>query len=333
MDNRSNLINVIKDLQEQASMAYINLLSAEEERANQYDIERLQIEYNLVQSRLEQEQKNLNSMNNQSSTSQVFSKLSQSPAKNIPQTSAKPTYVFSEEENFSIKQHFEKLPKDLQALFNAALEDSNISLDTINNPVFLKGEGYIYDLSTVNEMLERNHGSCLYPRNQDKNFTSNDIIPCNTLISAKFHMLNIVKGNIYIPDPVEINEYSFAEENIALIKMIEAFYLKGLEPKHRILFDTICRDSFTNMIMHKPVFLPDGFVYDNKTAIFLLESSGESAVCPRNDKINFTLEDITPCPMTVAVLEELEKKIRAMQNNSQISKNNVNNEYKSPSLK
>ena len=341
MENRRD---IIRRMQEEASVALINLLNAQEDMANEYVIENLQMELSRIQSSLEYEQKNEQkrwaSMQNTGSTHLVNNMLAQYPAKIILQTSAKPLHVFSAEESSRINEHFKTLPPHLQALFNAALEDSTINFDTIKNPVFLKGEGYVYDANDVEQMLERNG---IYPRNQDRKISREDIIPCNTLINAMFYLLKIIEGNIYIAEPVDINTFMLQPSedkkvtiSIEFIKKIEEFYANHIENKHRILFDTICRDSCTNIIMQQPIFLPDGFVYDLSTAETLLESAQSagqgSAMCPKMD-IPFKAEDITPCPMVIVIFEQIKRIMQAMMNQSQASHNNVNNEYKQVSYK
>lgn len=328
MENRYVNKN-LNQLQDEASIALMKLLEAQDTQADENSIEKLQIDYAIKQNNLEEYIKN------KSSTSLVNSILSQHPVKSISQTFAKPQFEFSTEDSISIKKHFENLPPDLQALFNAALEDSNISLDTINNPVFLKGEGYVYDLSEIQKLLNKNAN---YPRNLDRKVTQKDIIPCNTLISAMFQMLNIIKGNISITRPVEVNTYMLEaskndQDNISneMIQMIEQYYVKGIEDKHRILFDIICRDSYTQMIMQRPCFLPDGYVYDRSTVSMLLESARscgqDSAMCPKMN-IPFKEEDITPSPMVIAVLEQLKSNIQSRIDSMQSSHHSEMNVYK-----
>jgi hypothetical protein len=301
-------------LKEEADAAYARLLQAQLDNENEERISFLDKHYKFIQSEVEKEERSQIFPRNQSSTSLVTARLSQHPVEKKLISAAKPLREFSNDESVKINNHYNILRPDLKALFDAALNDSQITMETIKNPVFIKGEGYIYDLSILEKILEKT-GEAIFPRNNDRVFTKKDIIPCNTLITAMLRMLNIIEGRISNAKPVEIDQYimQMPENNkqgitIQMIKMIEKYYNDKLEPKHRVLFDAICRDSSTNMIMQNPVFLPDGYAYDENTVLFLLEAGEGKAVCPNAD-IEFTQNDISPCPLAVAVLEQLKMNI------------------------
>lgn len=322
--------HTIEELEESASVALVKLFDAQERQADPDTLGNLEQQYNVILVKIEEVKSRLNVHGNKGSTSAVMSKLSQlsiaQPVVNLSQTGAQPLHIFTKEENNRINKHYESMRQDLKLLFDAALEDSSISMDKIDNPVFLKNEGYVYDAASVDEMLG-NKTAVNYPRNPSVQFTRKEVIPCNTLIKAKLHMLNIMDGVISTADPVEMNAYMqpVYDNNQSkippeIIKIIETYYMKGIEAKHRILFDAVCRDSCTNMIMQQPVFLPDGYVYDRSTVMQLLDSAyfagEESAMCPMAN-ITFKIEDITRCRLAEAVLEQLKNNILASQKHNQ----------------
>lgn len=322
--------DTIEELEESASVALVKLFDAQERQADRDTLENLEQQYNVILVKIEDVKSRFNAHGNKGSTSAVMSKLSQlsiaQPVVNLSQACAQPLHIFTKEENDRINKHYESMRQDLKLLFDAALEDSSISMDKIDNPVFLKNEGYVYDAASVDEMLG-NKTAVNYPRNPSVQFTRKEVIPCNTLIKAKLHMLNIMEDVISTADPVEMNTYmqpayDNAQSNIPpeIIKIIETYYMKGIEAKHRVLFDAVCRDSCTNMIMQRPVFLPDGYVYDRSTVMQLLDSAyfaeEESAMCPMAN-ITFKIEDITRCRLAEAVLEQLKNNILASQQHNQ----------------
>ena len=182
-------------------------------------------------------------------------------------------------------------------MLDAVLIDENISQEVIVNPVFIKKDGRVYDLSMIEKIIASNGKN---PFNQEMVFKKEDIIPCNTLIKAIQLLLLIIDQHEICSQPVEKNKFDPSQEILS-----EAFYQK-LPPKHQRLFDIICRDPMTNMIMKDPVFLPDGYAYDRSTAEILLESA-KTAECPLDKNILFTKEDITKCYLIDSVYEYLKK--------------------------
>ena len=288
-------------------------------------MENLAIEYAIAQSELdiEPEIKNTSSYG-------IMGKSLQKEPKN---TNSYPlAWAFlTENEKERITTHYQKLPEELRALVEAALQDDRISLDMMSNPVFLRGEGHLYDRDTVVEML-KGKKEANYPNNTDKKFTEEDIIPCFSLIKAMRIMLQIIDGKEFPFNPVEVNSQprisnaSKPRFSPELIDMIEIYYQQSLQPKHQALFDAICRDYFTKAIIQNPVFLPNGYVYDNTTLAFLLESAGEQNEAELPCGFRFKREDITPCYMIEKVLEKLKAMIelRAQQMTVAMAKVNTN---------
>lgn len=324
----SHKIDHIQHLEEQLSLAYIALFTAQENNALPDKINRLEQDYRLAKTHFKNAKKNLYDSTNRESSAHIQLRLQQSDHPMKPQQQyTLPLTIFSEDEKEIITKHYATLPPELKILLDEALEDTSIALDKMCNPVFLRREGQLYDLSTVTDMLH-NKMEANYPLNPSQKFKKEDIIPCNTLIRAMQIVLNIIHGQGASAPPVDANIQlgsQSARKRIPaeLITLIEGYYQVSLLPKHRVLFDAICRDPITNIIMDDPVYLPDGYAYDRSTASLLLESAklyGEDqAECPRNENILFKEEDVTNCFLVIKVLEQL--KIIIQEKQSQIEKN------------
>ena len=221
-----------------------------------------------------------------------------------------------------INDHYSKLPEELRSLMDATISDEVISFELTPNPVFICGEGKIYDAEKIIELLE-SKAEHLSPYTRQP-FSKSDVIPCNTLIKAMEHLLKVIQGEQLLPT----KEFKLSSLNkqtaesrtrisVELITFIEKHY-QQMPDKHKVLFDLICRDPKTKQIMDDPVFLPDGYVYDRSTAVAYL---GIQGVCPLNSNLSFKKEDITPCYFVIAVLEQLKQNIATkIQENTNLSK-------------
>lgn len=234
------------------------------------------------------------------------------------QPAAKAVRVFTEKEAAAIRAHYDKLPEELQKLMDAAIND-DIELDLIMKPVFIRGEGHIYNQEIIEEMLtSKKEPVC--PHNDNLKFTKNDVTPCNTLIAAMGLLLDVISGEEQKPLLLDVKIASLLKgavrQRVAaeLIQLIEKHYQTMIE-KHKLLFDIICRDPMTHEIMDDPIFLPDGYVYDRSTALAYLKY--KEGTCPKNATIFFTEQDITPCHYVIAVLDQMKenilKKIKSAQ--------------------
>jgi hypothetical protein len=314
----SKMSRHLEKLETKATIALAKLLEAAEQRGqrgtSEARLNQLKNDYHIALSAFEEARSAFEKAKD--NMQQLTARTPSSPAlihstlqeKGMPSMPPKPHQAqalqsFSEEESEIMRTHYEKIPAELKNLFDAALNDECIKLDMITNPVFIRGDGHVYDLETVKDMLERGGKN---PLDETKQFTKEDIIPCNPLIRAMQLLLEIIHNKEIIIQPVETNHFVPTSE---FIKKIEAFYQRALPTKHQSLFDAICRDSYTNMIMNDPVFLPDGYAYNRDTARLLLESVKpmESAPCPRDESILFKEEDITKCYFIAAVFEYLKK--------------------------
>lgn len=219
--------------------------------------------------------------------------------------------VLSAEEIKKVEEHHSKLPKPLQDLMEAVLGE-DITLGLAGNVVFIRGEGHIYDRSTPETWLKDSNEAML-PHNQAKKFKRTDIIPSNTHIEALADLMLIIHGKEKeMKAPLSLNMLSYTEESLAtkrvrikpeVIALIEQTY-QTFPDKHKILFNKMCRDPISNIIMDDPVFLPDGYIYDRSTAMLALKHGGR---CPKNKGMTFTKDDITDCYSVRKGLEQLQK--------------------------
>jgi len=292
----------IQSLEEKASQALIEKLMAESSEDKDYEkIYRINQEYELAIKSLE------------SAKAESRPIPSAPSATNASQHMAKAQHTFTHSEISLIESHYEKVPESLRKLMDAVISDERISLGLIPNPVFIKGEGEIYDRDTINKLLEEK-ASATAPLNRNLTFTKKDVIPCNTLIISMLHLLNIIQNKELTPITAK-NKLSSLHKITTrkripanLVHLIERNYM-SFQDKHKLLFDTICRDPMSNEIMDDPVLLPDGYVYDRSTALAYLELSGGK--CPLNSKVTFQKEDITSCYFVISVLDELKKSIES----------------------
>jgi len=345
----------IKELQEALDFSFAKLIQTQENpRANDSDIETLRRECTIAEEKLKAAQArqridnpapvrppiinhpSLPSLGNQSPAANVFGGSYQQmynwlepPAAARPQEPqvkrAEPLRTFSPEELAKIRAHYNdrsKVSEHLHSLIDAALNDEEISLDLINNPVFIRGEVRIYDKAVVKSLLNPNgEGRC--PTNLNKTFRESDLIPCNSLIKAMTQLLNIIDNNNSIApinhaDILFANATNKSRKNLSadIINMIETYYDKQLLDRQKALFDIICRDPLTGVIMDDPVYLPDGYVYDRSTILFCQRLAGPNKSvynCPGNEALKFTNDDVTSCYFVKSVLEQLKANVFAMQ--------------------
>jgi hypothetical protein len=300
---------IVNYLDEQAMFALKNWLEAVDKGVSQKEQDKLNQKY--VQALYDYENQR-EKMLEIGSTYLIQTALQKKPEQTISQSyTVQPLQTFSEKDSALIEEHYEKIPADLKILLDAVLKDENIKLEIMTNPVFVKGDGHVYDLATVEKIIAKGGKN---PLNEDMKFKKEDIIPCNTLIKAVQILFAIISGSEFSNKPVEINQFNqdaldktMSSKTISseLIKVIETYY-QTLPPKHQCLFDIICRDPMTNMIMNDPVFLPDGYAYNRSTAEFLLDSM-ESAPCYLDKNISFKKDDITKCYLIFSVFESLQK--------------------------
>lgn len=285
---------VIMMLQEHASEFFVKWLIATESGATLNELNTLKVAYEAANAQLEKEQKK-----RLTTTAKLTSEL---------KTEEKPIRTFNEDEMKLINDHYKKLPDSLRKLMDITINDEIISYEFIPNPVFICGEGRIYDNNKLNELFEEKD-EVLAPYNRIK-FKKSDVIPCNTLIKSMDHLLDIINGKLVQPESFEFKLASLnkieSRQRISadLIAIIERYYMQ-MEDKHKALFDIICRDPVTKVIMDDPVFLPDGYVYDRSTALAYLGL--KEGTCPLNPAKIFKKEDITPCYFVIAVLEQLKQ--------------------------
>jgi len=307
---------LLQQLQEAVSEAFIQW-----EYANAANKHELRTNYEKKLQELKNEEDKIKSGKPLTSAAVVQSSLKS--AVDVKSTSEVATArkVFSETEMKEINTHFESLPTPLKTIMEAAMGD-DISLDLVADPVYIRREGDLYNRNTVMGLLDKgklakdskDEKEALCPHNQQLTFKKQDIIPCNSIIEAMEHLLNIIKGvpvkpksvdyKLTLTDDMKAEKRSRISEKV--LQLIEKNY-KAMEDKHKLLFDIICRDSQTNIIMDDPVLLPDGYIYDRNTAkVFLKYAEGK---CPRNEKIVFKEEDITPCVTICRVLDQLNENI------------------------
>jgi hypothetical protein len=219
------------------------------------------------------------------------------------QQQAKPLYVFNASEIEKINQRYEEIPASLKEIMDAALLDKN-TLGLIEQPVFIRRDDKIYSLKFLLDWLgdaeEKRH-----PEDDSKTFKRTDIIPCNTLIKAMQVLLQHLDGEdvkshlTTLSPPQNVDRKRLTAEHIVLIEKVYA----SLEPHRQVLFDCICRDPETKIILDDPVFLPNGRVYERSTAQFYLDHY--QGRCPGNENIIFAAEDIVPCCFVINVLDQL----------------------------
>lgn len=307
---KSKKLKPYRDKVDEALALYLN--AQDNVNALPSELEQLKDAYESAQRRLEFEEKELN--RSPSTQAKLLAGVLRS-AEIKDEKKATPYRVFAADEMKLINQHYEKIPEELKKLMDAALgEDINLLLAA--NPVFIRTEGFghIYDRDTLMQLLK--HGEAMCPHNQDKKYTEADIIPCNSLLKAMDHLLNIIKGAVF-EDPKlepalsvtdEIKAVKRARIPANVVDMIEAGYKKML-PHRKVLFNSICRDPITNIIMDDPVLLPDGYIYDRCTAMgYLKYNNGQ---CPLKPSIKFTKDEIIPCLTVGKVLDQLRDNILA----------------------
>lgn len=299
----------LKLLQNEASAAFAKLLDAQDRHLAEAEIKKLDNEHKRAQANLDRAEKILAAsapaLNGNSQF--IHSALEAKASKNPRSAEAKHTHTFTKADKEKIVAHCETLPPTLKNLAEAALSDDRFQLELAANPIFIKGDGEIYDAAVVEEQWLKREAKGIHPI-LHKPFERKDIIPCRTLIRAVEILLEIIDGKEITAQPV--GEILASCLKPAMRKRVPAHVIalaennyQSLENKHKRLFDIICRDPMTKEIMENPVLLPDGYVYDHSTAVAYLEyKNGE---CPMNPSISFTEKDITPCYFVIRVLDAL----------------------------
>lgn len=314
LNNETNYQLDKRELEEKASLAcaaYFNI-----QGTNHPEEQALKIKYETAQKALaDLESKHANS-------SMLINSSLKKAAPSIA-VKALAKRFFTDAEAKKMKDHNQDLPAHLQKLMDAALLE-DISLELMSNPVFIRGEGRIYDEKTVASWL-KDKREALCPQNQAIKFTKDDVIPCNSVIEAMEHLLAIIENKKIEPQIIK-NPLSILPDNKAavhprisekVVMIIEQIYSK-LPDKHKLLFNTLCRDPITKKIMDDPVLLPDGYLYDKGTAVAYLKAKGR---CPRNNDIPFAEKDITSCALVCQILDQLKE--NALEAAKQNEKNSV----------
>lgn len=324
----------IKQLQEKASIAFINLEIAQ----SLEDQVRFQNELKDINAAISREEKrSVASAGVSSSQAKIQSQLVQqapleekkrnhpasaSPDQGIKQLQGVPLRIFNPEEIKAIDIHYASLPPHLKGLVDAVLEDNEIMFNKIRTPVFLRNEGEIYNLEVAQQLV----GMSFPKRSRPDNVTSRDIIPCRTIAEAMDLLLEIIelknhgkeKDTPVIPILRFEKDIELPKEKqripLHMMQVIDKIY-DSLNNNHKWLFNKICRDPITNKIIQCPVLLPDGCVYDLTTAQHYLKE--EKGVCPRDKTITFTQNDITPCYFIDRVITHLNESMEKFMTASQ----------------
>lgn len=304
----------IQPYQQKMDEAYANLLNATFNDFSAHQIAELTQKYTEAKRNFEQESNKINASNKQNSHRYIQAQLAKVQiAEEKRAYTAQPIRRFTAKEMDKINAHYNQLPDALKNLMKASISDEIISLDLMKDPVFIRSEGQVYDREELEQLFKKSQ-TARAPLNQDLIFTKNDIIPCNTLIQAMEKLLDIInvddekKIKSTIPEKLSsLLESNKKRVDDNLIKLIEAHY-NNMPDKHKILFDIICRDPVTKMIMQDPVLLPDGYVYDSTTALTYIKYQGGQ--CPLNSDITFTEQDITRCYFVINVLDQMKQNIQ-----------------------
>ena len=232
---------------------------------------------------------------------------------------ATPVESFTEIDRDKIITHLAALPQrpdgQIQhALISGVLEDEAIQLDFVCNPVFIIGDGVILDALTAAEMLQSTP-----PRPSPRSarqFTAQDVIPCNVIILAMRELLNIIDGkvatttNLRLDPTVTIHYQSLTPADI---QHIENYY-ESLTLAHQRLFNLICRGS-TGHILETPILLPSGYLIEKSYALDLLNQASAARLpcyCP-NSSIEYTAADLTLCEFSQNALAQIQAKLNAMR--------------------
>jgi len=221
-----------------------------------------------------------------------------------------------------------ELTPQTQPLFDAALEDASISMDTMRIPVVLRANGRGYDFYSLSQLAEDKNNYRETPEERIK-FKLEDVIPHNTIATAlNFLLANLEQGvppdnnmlvNITLLRAVQNSQVSpsgpvtiTSEQQTQL----ESF-VTHLTDRQQKIFNIMCRDPLTALIIQRPVILPDGFTYDEKTMqayCQMGENRGQATwKCPMNPEVTFTQQDILYCRSIENVLENVKKCMTVMQ--------------------
>jgi hypothetical protein len=306
----------LQKLQLAVDDAYVLWLTAQDSNISMDALQKLEQTYQQAKKTLETEEIKFGTRKpplNSIAVIQASLKASADSKDSKASPSAAPVRLFTPDEIKLINEHYRKIPDQLQKLMDAAMGE-DITLELVTDPVFIRREGHVYDRKTAIDFL-KGKPEAMCPHNQEINYKKTDIIPCNALIEAMGHLLSIANGASVPAQPVN-NKLAITNESRSLkrsriqadvVALIEKNY-SVLPEKHKLLFNTICRDSVTNQIIDDPVLLPDGYIYDRSTAEVYLKLGG--GICPKNNSIIFTKEDITPCVTVCKVLDQLRDNIQ-----------------------
>ncbi len=210
--------------------------------------------------------------------------------------------------------------KDLMVsrLFNTAMMDvdSGVVQSVMRIPVLLYGN--VYDLYTLDSLPEDEKGYRTEPRSGAR-FRKENVVPYNTLAEAiSFLLHDIAKEaqgtGITDKDASKItSKRPWGLQNIQTpeTRMLEAFY-NTLPPRHKKLFNIMCRDAMTGDILVDPVTLPDGHTYNQKTIDAIcgpVPHQGISWQCPKNPDIIFSTFEVQKCHPISHVLAVLKHEV------------------------
>lgn len=209
-------------------------------------------------------------------------------------------------------------------LFNAACNDE-ISADRMQAPIRLPN-GKTYDLLTAIGMISTFTGEGRTP-DRAATYTRADIIPNNTLCRAmQYAIQTAAPGSphqeVYYFDEAKQRETQAQIEVLRTkpsytrtyfiqegrIPDFEGFYQRIDNARHQALFSLLCRDPLTREVIRDPVYLPDGYTYDRETVLAILhhaQQTRQTAYCPFDRDLPFTIADIKPCFSTRNILEEI----------------------------
>lgn len=306
---------VLQKLQLVVDEAYVSLLTAQGSNVSMDVLQKLEQDFNKAKAALEAEEVNVG-LRKPPVNSMALIHASLKPLVDFKGANVRPVAArvreFTPDEIKLMNAHYRKIPDNLQKLMDAAMGE-DITLELVTDPVFIRREGHVYDRNTAVEFLKDN-AEAMCPHNQEIKYKATDIIPCNALIEAMGYLLSIANGAAVPVQPMH-NKLAITDASRSLkrsriqpdvVALIERNY-QMLPEKHKLLFNTICRDSVTNQIIDDPVLLPDGYIYDRSTAeVYLKLADG---ACPKNNAIVFKKEDITPCVTVCKVLDQLRDNI------------------------
>lgn len=199
----------LQQLQNEANDAYIKLLAAQEA----YDIamSKLKAEEAKQVKAVEDKQK--------SSPVKIYGALDITIPPMEKKQATKSKQAIAPQEMKAVEKHFENLPSHLQSLMEAVLGE-NITLGLARDPVFIRGEGIVYDRSTAEGWL-KDKAEALLPHNPGKTFTKADIITCNTIIDAMADLMKIIQGKeAEMKAPASLAKLSYTDKSLSAKRVL-----------------------------------------------------------------------------------------------------------------